>query len=133
MDIIQPASDYLSTLIAERWVELAVFGAAVAGFRWFFGHQYKAKLSEQSDRIEALENALKRNPVEKSASDPPASREDYIVLDYWGETGNAFADAVRASGPNKWYPKTIIIRKTGEVRELSYPPAANALPEQDGS
>lgn len=125
MDVLEPASNYISALIVERWVEIAMGGVGVAIYRWLMGRRYR----RMNDRIEVLEKAVRRDPSEISTSSPPDNSTDYIVLDYWGETGNPFKDIV-AAGSGKRYPKTIIIRKTGELVDLPYPPAANKLPDQ---
>ena len=58
---------------------------------------------------------------------------EYVVLNWWGESGNPLRDEAlwglggMLSG-KKRYPRMILIKKTGQVKEIPYPPVHNRLP-----
>ena len=91
----------------------------------------RAELEAQNDhltaRLAALEEGVTKADYEKG----------YEVLNWWGETErnpSRISQAMHAftreyTGSQKKFPRTILIRKTGEVRELPYPPTANKIPE----
>ena len=51
----------------------------------------------------------------------------YEVLNYWGETGDPLRDALSTLGRKK-YPKTILVKETGKIEEIPYPPVHNRIP-----
>lgn len=105
------------------WLAVAMTGGGitwVAIKRWFLPKEV-VELKERLDEHEAELKVLKNGATKRMYD------EGYKVLSWWGETGNALADSARHLF-NKQYPKTIFIRKTGEVRELPYPPEANKIP-----
>lgn len=55
----------------------------------------------------------------------------YVVLNWWGESGNPLRDEMirdLLGRAHKRYPRMILIKKTGQVKEIPYPPVENRIP-----
>ena len=98
------------------WLMVAVTALATAIVVWNWPENRKIAIKEKS-------------PQETGPPDDPG----YEVLSYWGESGNPLRDeALWAMGGmlsgKKRYPRMILIKKTGQVKELPYPPVENRIP-----
>lgn len=113
-------------------------GAWIAVKRWLLPKeivQIRDELGTMRDDMDAMRADLKA--IQKDLSARKEHEGGYEVLNWWGETGRApsrMSQAFQAftreyTGTRKRFPRTILIRKTGEVRELPYPPVANKIPE----
>ena len=68
-----------------------------------------------------------KSPQETGPPDDPG----YEVLSYWGESGNPLRDEMirdLLGRAHKRYPRMILIKKTGQVKEIPYPPVENRIP-----
>ena len=101
---------------APHWVWLIVAVAALttAIIVWNLPEKRKTAIEEQS-------------PQETGPPDDPG----YEVLSYWGESGNPLRDEMIRNllgRAHKRYPRMILIKKTGQVKEIPYPPVENRIP-----
>jgi len=115
-------------------------GTWLAIKRWFTPNsvlRVQDALVDAKERIEALEAERKSL---RTGIAPMDYEQGYEVLNWWGETGKtpSLAESFRAlstasltGARQKRYPRTILIRKTGQIKELPYPPLANKIPTED--
>ena len=109
--------------------------------RWFTPDsvlRVQDALADANERIKALEAERKSL---RTGIAPMDYEQGYEVLNWWGETGKtpSLVESFRALGTlesltgarQKRYPRTILIRKTGEMVDLPYPPLANKIPTED--
>ena len=73
-----------------------------------------------------------RGVLTRIAAGAPDESE-YVVLNWWGESGNPLRDDMLWGlggmlSRKTRYPKMIFVKKTGEIKEIPYPPVENRIP-----
>lgn len=117
-----------ASMAEELWIALK---------RWLL----PKAMVEMRDELVATRNELEGRIAELETLKKGTARADYEkgyeVLNWWGETGEIKTPIQQLTasitkdliGGRKRYPRTILVRKTGQIKELPYPPTANKIPE----
>ena len=122
-------------------------GAWIAFKRWLLPKEMVAmhdKLDSMGAELQRVSGELaERKAHLKDLAEGTSSQDyeqGYEVLNWWGETGEIKTPIQQLTasitkdliGGRKKYPRTILVRKTGQIKELPYPPTANKIPDDDG-